>query len=82
MQHPRRRKSDNGHTRAVVTVTGILITAALVAFGASKSKTLDDTEARSLRNHTQLEVLTTSVNIRLMNIEDDVREIKEAVVED
>ena len=83
MTHPRRRSSDkhNGHVRAIVGLAGFLIAVALVAFAAARSATLDETEARSQRNHTQLQVLTTGVDIRLKNIEDDVGEIKRAVVE-
>ncbi len=82
MQEPRRRKSDNGHTKAVVGLASVLIAAALVAFGAAKSNKLDATERLSQDNHTQIEVLNGVVDVRLRHIEGDLKEIKEHVLKE
>ncbi len=86
---PRRREGDrdgddftgsrNGHIRWIVALVSFGIIVSLGAFASSERTRLDDTETLARKNDKRLEVLTTSVNLRLGTIEHHVKDIAEAL---
>ncbi len=75
-------RNANGHTRKVIGLVVVAAVAALAALTSSQWERFDAAATKTLENEKRIEVLATSANLRLSNIEKHVEEIRDILREE